>query len=509
MNLMGKRVAVGGFMHETNTFQPQRTTYDDFAQAGDRVPLVRGDEVLTRFDGMNTSIAGALEALKPAGATIVPLVWTSATPSGYVTTDAFERIATMLIDDLRAAAPVDAVYLSLHGAMVAEHLEDPEGELLARVRSVVGPRIPVVASLDLHSNTTPAMFELTDAMVAYTTYPHVDMAETGRKAARVLAQILERGSPPAKAYRQLPYLIPLTWQCSMLEPSKSIYVEAAKMIDVHVVSTSFTPGFPAADIHDCGAAVFAYGWDRDRVEQATERLFRMVLEAEPQYAGRLYSPDEAVREAARRSQGASRPILLADTQDNPGAGGSADTIGLLDAMLRHGLQQAVLGVLHDPEAARAAHAIGVGRTVTIGVGAKSAGSLEQPLVQSWTIEALGDGRMTCHGPMMTGWTLALGPMALLASGGVRVVVSTRKVQAMDQEPFRHVGIEPRTQRVVALKSSVHFRADFEPIAEEVLVVESPGAMIVDPAKLPFTRLRKGVRLRPLGPAFGGAATRLL
>ena len=174
---------------------------------------------------------------------------------------------------------------------------------------------------------------------------------------------------------------------------------------------------------------------------------------------------------------------------------------MLEALIRQRAQRAVLGVLHDPEAARAAHATGVGRTITVGLGAKGLGTQERPLMQSWTIQALGDGRMTCHGPMMTGWKLALGPMALLACGGVRVVVSTKKVQAMDQEPFRHVGIEPRDERIIALKSSVHFRADFEPIAEAVLVVESPGAMVVDPAKLPFTRLRAGVRLRPLGPAF--------
>ena len=501
MNLPGRRIAVGGFLHETNTFQQQKTTYADFAEAGDRTPLTRGPQVLERFTGVNTSIAGALDVLKPTGATLLPLPWTSATPSGYVTEDAFERIAGMIVEDLRAALPVDGIFLSLHGAMVTEHCEDPEGELLTRVRSLVGPNVPLVISLDLHSNTTRRMFELSDAMVAYTTYPHVDMADTGLKAAHLLVSLLTRGRRLEKAYRQVPYLIPLTWQCSTLEPSRSIYAAAERLIDERVPSTSYTPGFPAADIRECGAAVFTYGWDRDATEAAAESIYRMVLAAEPQYAGRLYSPDEAVREAMRRSQSAARPILLADTQDNPGAGGSADTVGLLEALLRQRAERAVIGVLHDPEAARAAHAIGPGKTLTVGVGAKSGAWGERPVVQPWTVERLGDGRMTCHGPMMTNWQLALGPMALLRSGGVRVVVSTKKVQAMDQEPFRHVGVEPRAERIVALKSSVHFRAHFEPIGEDVLVVESPGAMIVDPVKLPFKRLRPGVRMRPLGPTF--------
>jgi microcystin degradation protein MlrC len=314
-------------------------------------------------------------------------------------------------------------------------------------------------------------------------------------------EILARGKKPAKAYRQIPYLIPLTWQCSTIEPSQSIYAQAQRMIDHQVVSTSFTPGFPAADIRDCGAAVFSYGWDRDATERATEALYRIVMEAEPNYAGKLYSPDEAVQTAMARTQKDARTMLLADTQDNPGAGGSADTIGLLEAMIRNRAPKAVLGVLHDPEAARAAHAAGQNATITMGIGARSGAWGEKPLVQPWRVAKLGDGRMICHGPMMKGWRLELGPMALLSCGDVRVAVSSKKVQLMDQEPLLHLGVEPRAERIVALKSSVHFRAAFEPIAQDVLVVESPGAMIVDPVKLPFKRLRTGVRLRPLGPTF--------
>jgi microcystin degradation protein MlrC len=501
-SLAGKRIAVGGFMHETNTFQPQKTTYADFAEAGDRQPLVRGQGVLEKFEGMNQSIAGALGVFRPAGAALFPLLWTSTTPAGYVTKDAFERIVAMMLEDLRLALPLDAVYLSLHGAMVCEHLEDPEGELLERIRAIVGPDVPIAVSLDLHSNTTPKMFAASDAMVSYCTYPHVDMADTGVKAGQLLREMLLRARRPEKAFRQLPYLIPLAWQCSTIEPSKSIYAFADSLLSESVASTSFTPGFPAADIHDCGPAVFAYGWDREATVHAADALYGAVLDAEPQYAGKLYRPDEAVLEAMRRSQKSSRAVLLADTQDNPGAGGSADTVGLLAALLRHHAERAVLGVLHDPLAAQAAHSVGLGRTLTIGIGAKSGAWGEKPIEREWTVERLGDGRMTCRGPMMTGWVLALGPMALLSCAGVRVAVSSKKVQAMDQELFRHLGIEPMAERIVALKSSVHFRADFEPIASDVLVVESPGAMVADPAKLAFTRLRRGVRIHPLGPEFG-------
>lgn len=499
--LTGRRIAIGGFMHETNTFQPELTTYADFAEAADRPPLTRGPSVLTRFEGINTSIAGALSVLRSTSATLLPLPWASTTPAGYVTRDAFERITAMIIADLRAAMPLDAIYLSLHGAMVAEHVEDAEGELLARMRAVVGPDLPIVASLDLHSNTTPHMFAMTDGLVGYCTYPHVDMAETGEKAARVLVEVLRRGRKPHKAYRQQPYLIPITWQCTTLEPSKSIYAEAADLIGGDIASASFTPGFPAADIHDCGPAVFAYGWDKAAVDRAVARLHDLVIEAEPRYAGRLWAPHEAVEEAMRRTASDPRPVLLADTQDNPGVGGSSDTVGLLSALLEGHAQRAVLGVLHDADAALAAHRAGVGSTIVFGLGAKSGAWNEQPLVRPWRVEALGDGKMTCRGPMLKGWPLALGPTARLQYGGVSVVVASRKFQPMDEEPFLHVGVECREQRIVALKSSVHFRAAFETMAQDVLVVESPGAMIVDPTNLPFTRLRPGLRMRPLGPTF--------
>jgi microcystin degradation protein MlrC len=227
----------------------------------------------------------------------------------------------------------------------------------------------------------------------------------------------------------------------------------------------------------------------------------MVIDAEPHFAGKLWSPDDAVREAMRRTQTNPRPVLLADTQDNPGVGGSADTIGLLNALLRHHAQRAVLGILHDPDVALAAHQSGVGSEITTGVGAKSGAWGEQPVVRPWHVERLGDGNMKCHGPMITGWTLALGAMAQLRNGDVSVVVSSKRFQPLDQEPFRHVDIEPASCRIVALKSSVHFRAAFEAMAQDVLIVESPGAMIVDPTNLAFTRLRPGIRMRPLGPAF--------
>jgi microcystin degradation protein MlrC len=195
-------------------------------------------------------------------------------------------------------------------------------------------------------------------------------------------------------------------------------------------------------------------------------------------------------------------VVLADTQDNPGAGGNGDTTGLLAALLARRAPGAVLGLLIDPASAAKAHVIGAGHKAIFELGEISGVEGHAPLAGEFTIERVADGRFTCTGPMFSGFRMDLGPMAVLEKDGVRVVLASRKCQAADQEMFRHVGIEPKTQRILALKSSVHFRADFEPIAKEVLVVVAPGPAKADPTMFAWSRLRKGLRLKPLGPAFG-------
>src|ERR1700741_5568761 len=174
-------VPLGGFLHETNTFAPTKATYDAFVHGGGFPRMELGDSVLKTVRRINVGLAGFIDAAEAAGWDLVPTIFAAATPSAHVTEDAFERIAKAMIDGLASAGQLDAVYLDLHGAMVAEHLDDGEGELLSRVRALVGSAIPIVASLDLHANVTQKMLEHADVLFAYRTYPHVDMADTGAR----------------------------------------------------------------------------------------------------------------------------------------------------------------------------------------------------------------------------------------------------------------------------------------------------------------------------------------
>lgn len=499
------RIAIGGFQHETNTFAPSKAGLRAFLEPGGWPALCRGAAIFEVVQGANLPVAGFIEAARARGHALLPLSWAAASPSAHVTEEAFERIVGQIVDDLAGLRDLDGVYLDLHGAMVAEHHEDGEGEVLRRVRAVVGPDLPVIVSLDLHANVTPEMVDLSDCLVAYRTYPHVDMADTGARAAALFDARLEAGAPFFKAYRKLPFLIPLPAGCTMIEPAKSLYERTESLEQGGALSVSFAAGFGPADIWHCGPAVLAYATDAAAAEQSASALYAEISAREAEFGMAIWTPEEAVAHSLARSRAASRPMVLADSQDNPGGGGNGDTVGLLAALVRKNAQGAALAILCDAEAASAAHAAGEGAEIAVPLGAKSGLPGHEPLHATYRVECLGDGRFTGTGPFYKGVRADLGPMALLSLGGVRIIVASRKLQAADQAIFRHLGVEPAEQKILALKSSVHFRADFAPIAEEILVVKAPGPNALDYSELTYRRLRPGVRLMPMGAAFGGAA----
>jgi microcystin degradation protein MlrC len=500
------RIAVGAFLHETNTFAPTKATYDDFAHGGGWPSMAMGDDVLGVMRNINVGLAGFVEAAEAQRWEMVPTISCAASPSAHVTEDTYERIVKVMIDGIKAAGPLDAVYLDLHGAMVTEHLDDGEGEILARVRHVIGKELLLVVSLDLHANVTPEMVEHADALIAYRTYPHVDMADTGRAAARHLALLLRTRQRFAKAFRQLPFLIPISWQCTNDRPTKGIYQKLASLESDAVPTLSFAPGFPAADFAHCGPSVFAYGKTQADADTAADELTKLIVGHEDDFDGRIFTPDEGVRHAMELAKTATKPIVIADTQDNPGAGGDSDTTGMLRALVRNNASKAAIGVIYDPQSAKAVHAAGVGATVPLALGGKSGIPGDAPYKETFVVEQLSDGQFVAPGPYYGGRDMDMGPSACLRIGDVRVVVSSHKAQLADQSMYRYVGIEPTEQSILVNKSSVHFRADFEPIAEKLLICAAPGAMPADTAALPWTRLRPGIRIKPNGAPFSPATS---
>jgi len=349
------------------------------------------------------------------------------------------------------------------------------------------------------------MVEHADALIAYRTYPHVDMADTGRASAKHLALLLERKQRFAKAFRQLPFLIPISWQCTFDQPTKGIYDKLAALENDAVPTLSFAPGFPAADFPGCGPTVFAYGRTQADADAAADAVAQLVIGHEDDFDGKIYAPDEGVQHAMQLAKTARKPIVIADTQDNPGAGGDSDTTGMLRALVRNKAQRAATGAIYDPDSAKAAHAAGEGASVTLPLGGKSGIPGDAPYEATFVVEKLSDGRFKAPGPYYGGRDMDMGPSACLRIDDVRVVVSSHKAQLADQAMYRYVGIEPTEQAILVNKSSVHFRADFEPIAETLLICAAPGAMPADTASLPWTRLRPGIRIKPNGPPFAPKA----
>ena len=494
------RIAIGGYSHETNCFVPMRTDYEHYAQGGEFPPLARREEVIERSKGATFGMSGFLDTIDPSHE-LVPLIWGQGGAGGYITDDCFERIVGELVGMLSQAMPVDAVYLDLHGAMCSLTYEDAEGEVLRRVRACVGPDIPVVVSLDYHANVSEATVALTDGMAIYLTYPHIDRQGTGSRAARILMRVLDEGIPSGRAIRRIPFLLPLNFQCTLIEPTKGIVDASVAGEGGEILDLCYAAGFPPSDLDECGPSVVCHAYSQEAADAAADRLAAMVIAREDQFAEPLMEPDDAVVEAMRIAETASKPVVIADTQDNPGCGGTCDTTGLLEALVRHDAQGTAMCVMWDADAAEAAHAAGEGERITVDLGGKHGPEGVTPYHGTFTVTALTDGRFVTTGRSIGGRHINIGPTALLTIGGVSIVVASKRMQAYDQDIFRHIGVAPEKQKILVLKSTCHFRADFDPIAEKTLVAVAPGAHIVDSTRYPFQYLREGVRLLPNGPEF--------
>ena len=299
-------------------------------------------------------------------------------------------------------------------------------------------------------------------------------------------------------FRQVDFWIPLPSQCTLMDPMMGVLSERMSLSQQPgVAELAFCFGFPYADFADCGVAIAAYAGTEAAAAAAVDGLAAFVNAREASFRLDIMEAEAAVAQAIRVAATANRPVVIADTQDNPGGGGHGDTTGLLAELIRQHAKGAVLALINDAESASACHAAGEGAKLALSLGGKSDGV---PLAVEAIVLRLTDGNYINTGPMGRGNPSVLGPTALIEVGGVRVIVVSRKTQAYDQALLRHVGIEPSECSILALKSSVHFRADFAPMAEVVLVAAAPGPVVADPATLTFQHVRPGVRMRPMANA---------
>jgi len=489
------RVLIGQFMHETNTFSIQTTGPDAFA----RVLLHEGPAMLQAMRGTNSETAGFLAVAEAAGWTVIPSVAAIATPAGVVTASAWEQLGMAIVRAAQAAAPLDGVLLALHGAMVSELDDDAEGALLAAVRDVVGPDVPIGITLDLHANVSDEMAALANVICPYRTYPHVDMAETGERCARLIADAMAGRTRPRVAIARRPQPEGLDQGRTDAGPMLEALARAsAAEARPGILTTSVCVGFSSADIAFMGPSV-AVTYDAAvdgaaaTAQEIAESLMDFCWETREQEGNVYLTPDDAAAQAKAHEVGAARPLVIADYSDNPGGGAYGDATGLLRAMLDAGLQNACFGAMVDGEAAAALHAAGEGATVTVAVGGKVDPRFGGgPLTLTGTVERLTDGRFVCDGPMWRGIAKSFGPSGVLRVGGVRILVVTNGMQITDVQQFRHAGIDPAAMATIGLKSMQHFRAAYQPLADAVLVCDCGALCSPDVRTRPFRKLRRPI-----------------
>ena len=485
-----KKFVVAMMMHETNTFSPLPTPIESFARAG----ALSGRPAIDEAEGTNTSLGGFIEVARKADAEFTVPMAASAHPSGLVTRAAYEQMTTAIVDEIGKGC--DAVLLALHGAMVAEHHDDGEGELLNRIRKAA-PDVPIAVALDFHTQMTDAMIGGATVITGYRTYPHIDMADTARRAGRTLMRALAGEVEPKMVWGNRPIMSSSLVHTPSREPMKTLMGMANQAEDSgKVLNASVFGGFPQADIpHLALSSVIVC----DRRTAEGEVLLNKILDtAWEKREGFLFHPEPLSVQVARAKSYAEGPVVMADHGDNTASGGTQDVMSVIEEAIRQGLDNACAGPICDPACVVQMIKAGIGAEVTLELGGKvdmpAMGLKGKPLKVSGKVKAITDGEFVVTGPMATGTTVRMGRTAVLDTGRMLIVVSEKRAEPYDLGVFTHCGIDPRARKFVLIKSRQHFRAGFEPIARHIVMCDGDGCTASDLKLFKYTRVK-----RPLYP----------
>ena len=464
------KVATGTISHETSTFTTVETDWDSYRN--ERFGYLRGQEVFAKFRGSNTAVGGFLAGAGEHGFELVPTIFANAHPSGPTPRAIFDEILDDMLSSMREIGPVDGVLLDVHGSMVAEGIDDGEGHIFAAVRDLVGPSVPVIAQLDIHSNVSPRMVENVDVLLGHRTYPEIDQDERARQCAGILHRMLADGLKPALALHQLP----LCWGLNQVtaHPPMNAAIAELERIEAlpEVVCCSIATCYPLADHPDMGASVYlATDGDRGRAQELAGELGAWIWERRAGWPGSSQTTAEAIVEADRIGR---YPAIFADRNDNTGGGSPGDSTGQLRTFLEAGLRDACVLYMVDPEAAAKCHQAGVGATVEMAVGARSTPLQGEPVEMRAEVAVLSDGHFTYRGPRNAGLDGFMGPCAHIVQDGVHVILTTEREQPFDTALCESLDLDPREMRYLGIKSSAHFRAGFEPFAGSIQVVTEPS-----------------------------------
>ena len=487
------KIVVAIMQHETNTFSSLKTQLKDFAQplGFDDPPC--GQAAIDFFAGTEMAIGGYLDLLEKEDCEIVVPLAAYAEPSAAVEDSAFEIMATRICDAV--ANGCDGIMLDLHGAMVTERYFDGEGELLKRIRDI-DKSVPVAVVLDFHANLSDSICTNADIVIGYRTYPHVDNNDCGLRAGKLLLRTLKGEIKPRTLWVDVPMLTHMIKQTPAKAPMKPIMDRAIEAEESgQVLAASVFGGFPLSDIPYAAlsSVVVVDDHQQQQGKALTCDLAAMAWHSRAQF---VYAPEpleQTIAYAKTRTQG---PIVLADHGDNSGAGGSHDNMTVLAEILAQGLENVAVAPIADPQAVDTLWKAGEGAELTLPVGGKiaspSIGLKASPLELTGRVKTLKNIKFEITGPMMTGFVINLGRCAVFEVGSVEIIINEYRTEPADLGFFTHAGIDPLAKRYLLLKSRQHFRAGFEAIAKEILLVAGPGVCSSDYSVFPFQHLKRPI-----------------
>ncbi|WP_341895270.1 M81 family metallopeptidase [Ferrovibrio terrae] len=470
------RIAIGGFMLESNGHAPV-STREEFAAS----VHLEGDALLADLASANprspTTLTGfTAEMGRIADWQPVPLVMAAVGASGPVDQPFFDEVVERMRQLLRAAGPVDAVFLSQHGAATATVDVDPDGTVFRAVREIVGADVPVVATLDLHANVSPAMVELADILVAYRENPHTDMPDRGADCARHLKAMLG-GMKPHAAFVKLPFIPPSTSQNTKSGPYADVIAYGQKQVGNGVIDVSVSSGFSLGDTPKNGMSVIVTATDKKQAAVVARDVAAYAWSQRQRFITHLTSLERCTEMALACSRDPGKPSLLfADVADNPGGGGRGNTSFILAAFHKAGVAGCAIGPVFDPPLAAEAYKLGVGATFNARFNRDETTTFSDPFMAEGKVVALSDGLFVGRRGMAAGRTLDMGPAALVQVGGIQVVVMTHRHQALDPMFFETFGVDITKLRCLVVKSRGHFRAGFDIFFpdDRIIEVDVPG-----------------------------------
>lgn len=458
------RIAIGGVYHETNTFAAGETTASGFRA----YQYFTGDDVRS-MGATRSEMGGFLSGLDERGSLIVPTTYAAAVPSATVSHSTFATLRDRILAGIEAA-PVDGVLLTLHGAMVTDESGDPDGDLVAAVVDLVGPDVPVVVTIDLHANVSEAMVTGVDALVAYDTYPHIDMFERGREGAELLDAVLRQNRRRSVAHRKLPFMTAPGMQATDGDPMRDILRLAHRLENETGAQISLAPGFSYADVDCTGFSVIVSDWDSEAANQIADEVAAFVDASKERFVYESLSIADACRSAVAAE---STPVILVDAADNIGGGAPGDGVEILREWLRIG-GTGLVTTIADPESANAAADAGIGAELELVLGAKVDDQHGESLSVHATVIEVTDGTYTHAGTYNNGYHVSMGRTAILDIAGNTAVVSEVKAMPFDAQQLLSQGIDPASAGAIIVKSAIAWQAAYGDVAGIVIDVDAPG-----------------------------------